>query len=499
MATERDASSRRRPGAGLPVVVLLASMMAGAAGAPARGDSAPDPDQVLDRLAKAMTATKRPDEKRGLLVDVAKIHTRRAFDLAVGAASDKDVAKEAAAAAAQIAKALLTPKQPAYVRRSVFLRLVACQSPAQAAKTVVDALRTDDPALQAAAVTCIGRPESDALIELVAAQIASFAPAVQTNLIEIFAAGGSAAAESAMARMIRHKDKKVAARAIEVMGKTGGAKVQAAVKAALADSDANVRAAALRALAVRADVSAMGLLLKVAAQGSSPQEKALALRGLAALAGAGKPDEATRAGLLKALNLVTSTPASQRLDDGAVTAAVRIAMALGPTHQRQVRQALENLAARKLSDAARQDVRAALLSFTIVQSTNLARGAKATSPDGHDSDGPRYDAHAIDGKQETYWDETDGHDVYRLRVDLGKATDVSAISIVGWAHHNFSPKDFAIVCDGKTVKTIAGAQYVNNRTIVAFPATRCTVLELKITGCYGGSPAVRELGIFHPK
>ena len=488
------------------LAVSVCSMMVGAAAAPARNvpgrggaKRGPDADQMLDSLAKAMKAAKRPDEKRTVLAEVAKIHTRRAFDMAVAASADKDVAKEALAAAGQIAKALMAPQQPAYVRRSAFLRWVACQPAPQAVKTVVDALRSDDVVLQAGAVSFVDGRREKAVIESVAGAIASFPPTVQTSLIEIFAAGGSAAAESAMVRMIRHKDKKVVARAIEAMGKTGGAKGLAVVKAALADPDATVRAAALRSLAGGTDASVLPILLKIAGESDNTQEKTLALGGIAALARTGKPDKATQARLLKALNLVTATPAGQRLADEAVAAAVQIATALGPTHQRQVQQALEKLAARKLSDAGRQGVQAALLSFTIDTLPNLARGAKASSPDGLDSDGPRPDAHAIDGDPATYWDETDGHAVYRLRIDFGKATGVSAISIVGWAYHSFSPKDFEIVCDGKTVKTVTDAKYISNRSIVAFPATRCTTLELKITGYYGGSPAIRELGIFNPE
>ncbi len=77
-----------------------------------------------------------------------------------------------------------------------------------------------------------------------------------------------------------------------------------------------------------------------------------------------------------------------------------------------------------------------------------------------------------------------------------QAIDVSAISIVGWGHHSYSPKDFKIVCDGKTVKTVTGAVYAANRLIVGLPRTRCTSLELQITGYYGGSPGVRELAVF---
>ena len=53
-----------------------------------------------------------------------------------------------------------------------------------------------------------------------------------------------------------------------------------------------------------------------------------------------------------------------------------------------------------------------------------------------------------------------------------------------------------MVCDGKTVSKVSDALYANNRVIVGLPRTRCTSLELKITGHYGGSPAIRELGIF---
>ena len=76
---------------------------------------------------------------------------------------------------------------------------------------------------------------------------------------------------------------------------------------------------------------------------------------------------------------------------------------------------------------------------------------------------------------------------------------MAAISIVGWAHHNFSPKDFEILCDEKVVKTVKNATYANNRHITCFPRVRCRTIELKITGYYGGSPCIRELGIYGAK
>jgi hypothetical protein len=33
---------------------------------------------------------------------------------------------------------------------------------------------------------------------------------------------------------------------------------------------------------------------------------------------------------------------------------------------------------------------------------------------------------------------------------------------------------------------------------VSLPPTRCTAVDLKITGYYGGSPAIRELEIYGP-
>ena len=46
------------------------------------------------------------------------------------------------------------------------------------------------------------------------------------------------------------------------------------------------------------------------------------------------------------------------------------------------------------------------------------------------------------------------------------------------------------------MKRVAKAKYHDNELIVVFPRTRCTSIELKITGHYGKSPAIRELGIY---
>ncbi len=59
--------------------------------------------------------------------------------------------------------------------------------------------------------------------------------------------------------------------------------------------------------------------------------------------------------------------------------------------------------------------------------------------------------------------------------------------------HRFCQKS-----DGKRrlEKEVRNAVYDNNKLIVTLPATKCQSLELKITGCYGNSPAIRELEVY---
>ena len=78
----------------------------------------------------------------------------------------------------------------------------------------------------------------------------------------------------------------------------------------------------------------------------------------------------------------------------------------------------------------------------------------------------------------------------------GNARTVSTLRILGFGHHNYAPKDFEVICDGKVVKKVEGAEYKDNLLTLALPPTECSVVELKITGYYGRSPAIRELGIY---
>ena len=396
----------------------------------------PQSAAALGKLSTAFEAAKKPDEKRQLLVEIGKI-----------------------------AEALMASEQAPYIRRLAFLRWARCLPDEKATTLVIGALRGDDVVLRDAAMAVVYERAESRVIELVAGEITLFPPAVQRELMTILTSHSNGSTTAALVGMTRNADRQVAVTAVEALGRLGGEKALARLSEVLGEDDAERRAAALRAMAELGKVD--------------------------------QADEATQVTLLDALKLATGKTAQEAGAEESVVAAVQIAQALAGSHPEEVQQALEELEARELSDSMEELVAGTRLLFAIDQLQNLAKGAKASSPDDLDSEGgSKGDGAAIDGNVGTYWDETDGHPLYKLRVDLPEATDISAISLSGWAHHNFSPKDFKIVCDGKTVKIVTDATYANNRLIVLFPRTRCTSVELHITGYYGGSPAVRELGIF---
>ena len=129
--------------------------------------------------------------------------------------------------------------------------------------------------------------------------------------------------------------------------------------------------------------------------------------------------------------------------------------------------------------------------------TNLALGAKATSPDGHDQDGGATgDQAAIDGNINTWWDEVDNEKLYRLKIEMKNSQPVNAVNIIGFEQQSFSPKDFQILCDDKIVADVQQQKYNLNEALIYFEEVACKTVELKITGFYGTSPAVREFQIF---
>lgn len=132
---------------------------------------------------------------------------------------------------------------------------------------------------------------------------------------------------------------------------------------------------------------------------------------------------------------------------------------------------------------------------------NLALEAQADSPDGVPLDGvaPRVSENgATDGNPATLWDELDGRAPYRLRLTFPEPVTVSALSLTGWAHHDFAPRGFRILADGREVGRVASAVYQENFLALAIPRVTCRSLELVIDDAYGGSPAIRELGVHDP-
>jgi uncharacterized protein len=147
--------------------------------------------------------------------------------------------------------------------------------------------------------------------------------------------------------------------------------------------------------------------------------------------------------------------------------------------------------------AARGAARLEALGFDVTGMPNLALGGTATNPDGLKADGQGGPpAAAIDGDRNTYWDEVDNEKLYQLRIQMKQPAVVRAIRIIGFQQQSYAPKDFEIVCDDQVVKTVNDASYRENVLMVVLPPTRCTTVQLNITGSHGPSPAIRELEIY---
>jgi hypothetical protein len=306
-----------------------------------------------------------------------------------------------------------------------------------------------------------------------------------------------------------------------VLGAVGGPDALEAVRSATKAEDAETRAAAVRALAAWPDAAPLEELASIGSATSDAKLKALAMRGVARLAPLAKDRSAdqlvaclSRAmsgaataeqkALLGALGEVPSLPAMKaaaaqlaqpELADEAGLAVLKIVEAVGPAHRADARAALEQVRAACRNPAVTE--RAETMSLRYGDLQNLSLGATATSPDDLDKDGAAGgDQAAIDGKPDTYWDEADNQRLYRLRVQLQQPSRVVFLRLLGWQQHNYAPKNFEVLCDDKVVKQVANATYKNNWLEVNLPPTDCAAVELKITGYYGASPAIRELEIY---
>jgi hypothetical protein len=201
---------------------------------------------------------------------------------------------------------------------------------------------------------------------------------------------------------------------------------------------------------------------------------------------------------IAALELAAAGLDDKELEVEAAMAVVKIAKRIQSSDPERAKAAVQKILEVCTAAAARQLAESAW--FIIGSLVNIAPQGKASSPDGWEKDGASSgEQAAIDGDPATYWDKEDGKALYRLVVTLPQLERIAALSIVGYEHHRFAPKDFEILGDGKTVKKIEGAQYEDNLLIVKLDEVTCTTVELKITGYYGGSPAIRELGLYRPQ
>jgi uncharacterized protein len=296
-----------------------------------------------------------------------------------------------------------------------------------------------------------------------------------------------------------------------------------AVRQAVQSGDAGLRDAAVRGLAAWPTPAAFEDLVNLARTSAEPVHRVLALRAAIRLSSKAKgrtPEQMTglvtelmqlagataerkavltelgRCPTLDALRLAQRYLADPELATEAGMAVTQIASALRDPHRDPVLAALQQLLAGN-RDAAIA-ARACKVLKDIVKPVNLALGATATSPDGLDADGASGgDKAAIDGDPNTYWDEVNGAEVYRLKVALKEPRDVSSINILWHPYEQHQAKNLDVVCDGRVVAEVRQAKCFENEMFIAFPATRCTSVELVMPGRNGlVSPAIHEFQIF---
>jgi hypothetical protein len=308
---------------------------------------------------------------------------------------------------------------------------------------------------------------------------------------------------------------------LDALAMVGGGQALAAIQDKLQSPDLEVRLAALRLLSDWPDAAPLDSVAAIALTSTDARSKLLALRGLAKLAPQAKDRPAAQVADLLGRALRGAEPNEQRallgalgqivdpaslkiaavqLDNPALAREARITVfklldSLSQTNRAEARPVIEKLKATGADPT--ETAHLEVLTLMLGDLQNLSLGASATNLDGlkPDLDGGPPSA-AIDGNEKTYWDEDDNQKLYVLRVDLKQPSRVAFLRIVGYQHHSYAPRDFEVLGDGKLLKKVEGAQYDNNSLRVILPAAVCRSVELRITGYYGASPAIRELEIY---
>ncbi len=429
----------------------------------------------------------------------------------------------------EIEKVLMAAAQGGQVAERIeAMRALAARGSSEAIGLLLKSVRDPEPRIQAGALGALSQVAD-----------AKSLPALVSLMVEAKGESQQAAVENAvMATCRRMDDKDAAARAViaALAGQPAGIRVSLlrmlkaaacprameALQKALEDSDPNVQEIAIKVLSEWPDPAALGELVAVIRSARSPEHKALALRGLARLAAlpGGVPVEGKVQCLSEAMKLVSSSDekkmilaalaaidhpraldlavsclGDEDLEVDAALAVVKIAKTVRKTNPEAAGAAIQKILVVCRSPTARQIAESS--SFVPGDMKNIASQGTALSPDGLEKDGASSgDQAAIDGDPNTYWDEEDGKALYRLAVAFPQPKKVAALSIMGYEHHRFAPKDFEILCDGVLVKKVENAQYDSNFLVIRLEPVTLSSLELKITGYYGGSPAIRELGIY---
>jgi hypothetical protein len=288
---------------------------------------------------------------------------------------------------------------------------------------------------------------------------------------------------------------------LEALASLGGTPALAAVRAEMNGQNADVRLAAVRALANWPDAAPLEDLATFASTTADARCKALALHGVARLAPLAKDRPREAADLIARLMKTGGAPGEHK----ALLAA--LAELPGEASLKAVQACLSDPALADEAKAALAQIEERLAKSTppwddpiaalFRSPDNLCRGATATNLDNLIPDGQGLGPFAaLDGNPETYWDETDNQPLYWLRVQLKQPATVACLRILGYQHHNYAPKDFEVLGDGKLIQKVENAVYQRNLLTVDLPPTSCRTIELKITGYYGQSPAIRELGLF---
>ncbi len=419
--------------------------------------------------------------------------------------------------------------QPAV--RVELIRVLVSRNAGEAASAILAETKHPDAAVRAEALAALGKlSDPQALPALVGLLVEaredpvrqSAAKAVETVALRI---ADSDQRTAPLLAGLAKADAAGKAALLRSLARLGGDKALAAVRSALKDADAGVQDAAVRSLADWTDAAAADDLLAMARGHEKEVYRVLALRALLRVIAlptdrsaeqtvklyeeawtAGRRAEDKKLVLAqlatfphpRTLELAVACAGEKALTQEAATAAFRLAEALFPVDANAVKVSMDKLAGAtegEIAKKARQFVEDATKGVAVA--ANLAPLGKATSPDNIEKDGASHgDQAAIDGQAATYWDEEDGKKLYRLVVTFADGQTVSAISILGFQQNSYAPKDFEVLADGKSIKTVRDARYADNLLVVSLPPTACKSLELKITDSYGQSPAIRELGIY---